>query len=87
MLHKVPDLRILQSLDDLLVANIHTVRDVLPNGSVEEHGMLVDDHNARSQVMNVVVLDRDIVDQDLAIERLVKTLQQLHTRRLSTLKW
>src|SRR6266540_1835074 len=70
--------------DDLAVAGAGAgVGDVLGDAGREEYGLLEDDSELIAQVGQLVVVQLDAVEQDLAGCRVVETGQQAHERRLA----
>ena len=71
-------------LHDVRICGIRqAVGDVVADRGVEEHRALVHDRDARAEQLHVVLLDRAVVDQDLAPLRRVQAVQQRHARRLA----
>ena len=58
-------------LDEFLVGGVCSIRDIIPDGSVKQDSVLVDNHNTRAQIIDVVLIDRLVVDEDLALQWVV----------------
>mmetsp|Transcript_34438 Transcript_34438/g.102881 ORF Transcript_34438/g.102881 Transcript_34438/m.102881 type:complete len:272 (-) Transcript_34438:1769-2584(-) len=85
LVDELPRLRVLAGLHDIALAHVtlDAVRQVGGDRLAEQDRRLVDNHNARTEKVHVILLDRHVVQQDRAALRLVEALQQRQAARLA----